>query len=142
MQILKHTYEKLLGSFPAVPPENGGILGSVDGLICEYFHDCSSAITECAVYTPDITLLNEIISIWAEKGILFSGMVHSHPTGQLTLSQADKEYISAVFNVIPESVQELYFPLVIPEKKKLISYKAKRSNGIILICKDKINIIK
>ena len=62
--------------------------------------------------------------------------------GQNTLSSGDIEYIKQVFNNIPECVDELYFPIIIPKDEQVISFFAKRSEKDVIIRQDEIHIIK
>ena len=51
MKIRKNTYLKILNSYSTlVPPEEGGILGSKDGVICEYEHDCLEQTSNVALF--------------------------------------------------------------------------------------------
>ena len=66
-------------------------------------------------------------------------MFHSHPIGQETLSKDDVEYINSIFDSMPDSVTELYFPIVIP-KSHIIVYKAIRENHRVCIENDSVII--
>lgn len=66
-------------------------------------------------------------------------MFHSHPIGQEILSRDDIEYIKTIFDSMPDSVMELYFPIVIP-KSHIIAYKATRKNHRICFEKDSVVI--
>ena len=93
-----------------------------------------------AVYIPDTDNLNNTISQWNENGICFMGVFHSHPVDQETLSSDDIEYIKSIFCSMPESITELYFPVVIP-KSHICSYRLKNINHRIVIIDDKIDIV-
>lgn len=141
MKISQNVYLKILNNYPVPPPEQGGILGIKNGTICEYYHDNSSNVTDRAVYEPDVNVLNQVIKDWHEHGIQFAGIIHSHLIGQNTLSSGDEEYIKKLFNNVPECIDELYFPIVIPETKEIVSFLAKRKNTDVIIQSDKIFII-
>ncbi len=139
MQITKEIYNLILSEMPVVPPEAGGIIGSVDGIICTAVLDMKNTETKSAVYVPDIWFLNECISEWAEDNIQFEGIFHSHPYGQNYLSEADIEYIEKIMQELPENINRLYFPIVFPNQK-IISFIAEKSNGIRIL-NDNIVII-
>lgn len=142
MIIKESIYLKLLDCYSAPPPEGGGILGMKNNVVCEYFHDNSSRIAEKAIYVLDVETLNRKIDEWQKLGIEFSGIIHSHMLGQNTLSSGDIEYIKQMFNNIPECVDELYFPIIIPEAKQVISFVAKRSEKDVIVQQDEIHIIQ
>ena len=142
MIITQNVYKKILTAYPVPPPEQGGILGIKDGIVCEYFHDGSRGNTHRAVYEPDTELLNRVIGNWADNGICFAGIVHSHIAGQETLSADDSEYINVIFNAMPEDITELYFPIIIPEKNALISYSTQREKQTVVIRPDDVQIIE
>lgn len=141
MKIKREVYEKILNSYPLVPPENGGIIGCKDGIICKYFHDNSSNITDKAVYCPDVDTLNDIIDKWGECGVEFAGIVHSHRTDESSLSINDKEYIRSLFKVLPESMSKIYFPIVLPESKQFVSHLVIKGFDDILYVEDVVRIV-
>lgn len=142
MRITKEIYENLQNNYFVPPPESGGILGMKNSVVCEYYHDSSSRIDERAIYVLDVDTLNLKIDEWQKLGIEFAGIIHSHMLGQNTLSSGDIEYIKQIFNNIPECVDELYFPIIIPEDKQVISFVAKRSEKDVIIQQDEIHIIQ
>ena len=137
MKIRKTIYNKIINLCPVVPPETGGIIGQQNGIIGFAEFDSGTLQSDCAVYIPTVEKLNPVIEKWNRSGIEFVGMFHSHPIGQETLSKDDVEYIHSVFDSMPDSVTELYFPIVIP-KSHIIAYKAIRKNHRIIIEKDNI----
>lgn len=141
MKITKEALEKIIKSYPAVPPENGGIIGSKNGIICEYFHDVNSHNYDFAIYEPDIELLNSTILLWKEQGIDFQGIVHSHLPEENSLFGADKEYIEQIFETLPREINCLYFPIVLPNTKQIFSYKAMFNNETLSIEHDEIEVV-
>lgn len=141
MKIQKAIYDKILNFCPVVPPETGGIIGQQNGIIGFAEFDSGTVQSESAVYIPDVERLNSVIEKWSCSGIEFVGVFHSHPIGQETLSKDDIEYIHSVFDSMPDSVTELYFPIVIP-KSHIIAYKAIRKNHRICIENDSVVIKK
>ena len=138
MTINQHTYDILCSAFSPVPPEAGGILGSSNGCVCAFVYDPGTPDLTRNCYTPDVKFLNQIIAQWQAQGIQFCGIVHSHPPGQINLSEADLIYIQAIMDCMPEQIQELYFPIIIPGEG-VFSYLSKRGYTITL---DNITIIK
>ena len=141
MKISQNVYLKIMSSYPLPPPEQGGIMGMKNGVICEYFHDNSSDEIHKAVYELDVDVLNRKIQEWSEQNIQFAGIVHSHMLGQNTLSSGDREYIKVLFNNLPEWIDELYFPIVIPESKQVLAFVIQRKEKDVIIQQDEIHII-
>ena len=140
MKIRRTRYNQILYYCPIVPPEVGGILGSKDAVIDSVAYDSKYREYEKAMYIPDVKHLNRVINQWCEHGISFVGLFHSHPTGQETLSEEDISYIARIFQYMPLSISELYFPIVIP-KSHMISYKAINQNHRVIISNDRIDLV-
>lgn len=141
MKLLQNVYLKMLNSYPIPPPEQGGIMGIKNSIVCEYYHDNTKNATDRAVYVPDIDALNQKIEEWNRNGIQFAGIIHSHLLEQNTLSSGDKEYIKQIFNNLPKDIDELYFPIIIPDSKQVVSFVAKRKDKDVIIQQDEIHII-
>ena len=141
MKITKKILSEICDELCVVPPEKGGIIGSEDGVVCVSCLDDGVVQVERYAYVPDIEKLNGVIDQWAEKGIRFAGMFHSHPYPQTGLSVADKEYILKIMEAMPETVSELHFPIVVPGVG-MIGYLAKRRGGETIIAPEDINIVK
>lgn len=138
MRIKSEIFNSIILDFPNIPIEAGGILGGTSGAITKYILDSGKG--EYGKYTPNTKMINKIIFDWAEKGIEFYGICHSHyPTGE-KLSSADIEYIKRIMIALSDLYDYLYFPIVIPQKK-IIPYKAEIANNNILISKDKLFLI-
>lgn len=129
MTIDQHTYDTLRSAFSPVPPEAGGILGSVDGCVCAFVYDPGIPDITRNCYTPDVDSLNRVIEQWQTQGITFCGIVHSHPRGQHFLSEADLAYIKAILDDMPPQISVLYFPIVIPGEG-VFPYLARRGSAI------------
>ena len=138
MTINQHTYHRLCTAFSPVPPEAGGILGSRNGCVCAFVYDPGTPDMTRNCYTPDVDFLNRVIAQWQTEGITFCGIVHSHPPGQQNLSEADRAYIQTILDWMPDRIQELYFPIVIPGDG-IFPYLARRGSVITL---DRIKITK
>lgn len=139
MRIRKDTCQQILSAYSTVPPEQGGILGMKNGVICEYIHDNSGLETNRAVYVPNIAFLNECIAKWADEGVEFCGMVHSHPSEQKELSSGDYEYIEKIYQLNPQ-LGISFFPLIVGVHEMIV-YCANMAGGQIVIRKDIAEIV-
>ena len=120
--------------------ESGGILGAKQDTIDHVAFDKGIQNTRCS-YTPNINYINQVIEVWQRKRIQFMGMFHTHFFGVETLSQGDIEYIKSILSAMPNEIAKLYFPIILPEYKRIIPYIAERDSNGIKINKDKLEII-
>lgn len=138
MKITRSVYNEIINGCPRSPIEAGGILGAEHGVIMYAAFDSTGG--EYGKYAPNTDYLNCTISNWQGEQIDFAGIFHSHyPVGEL-LSGSDVEYIKTIMNALKNACSELYFPVVIPDKK-IVSYKAEIIDGDVVIKKDKIILI-
>ena len=131
MRIKRSVYYELCEKLMALPPERGGILGMRDNIICIYYLDDGPARTDKYAYVPDVLKLNAVLEQWRKAGIDFAGMFHSHPHPQTWLSIADREYIQEIMQAMPDSVVQLYFPLIV-SKIGMVGYRAEKQNNAII----------
>ena len=141
MKITEAVLHTICENLHIVPPEKGGIIGSKNGIVCTFFLDDGAVQAERYAYVPNVNMLNDVIGQWAEKGICFAGMFHSHPHPQTELSIADKEYIMKIMEAMPDSIPELHFPIIVPGVG-MIGRLAKRRGSEVIIVPEEINIVK
>ena len=140
MKIFEDIYHKMIDC-PSVPPECGGILGADrENTINHIRFDKGIRTGNGGVYIPNIPFLNRLIEEWAEDGIEFQGIFHTHAPHWPELSHDDRVYIIDILNVMPRNIMQLYFPLVFPGRN-IKGYCVNRRNGITDIVDDDIEII-
>ena len=89
--ITADVYEEIRMTLGTRKPEQGGILGSSDGVhIDHYYFDKNSSRTS-ASYTMNVDDLNKVIHEWNDNGVRLVGLIHSHPTGCTKPSSGDME---------------------------------------------------
>ena len=135
MRIQKALYRQILAQMPPAPPETGGILGRVGSTICAFAFDPGSPCPDRAVYTPRTETLNRIIREWAEAGVEFCGILHTHPQGQEELSSGDLSYIRRILDAMPPEIRWLWFPVILPEQK-IAAFRAEGRGGSLRILPD------
>ena len=138
MFIYENVLCQLLNFVPDVPPETGGILGGMGGVISRFWLDVGN---QYDIYVPNVEKINQIISDWQKAGIEFYGIFHSHSENNESLSSADKRYIVKIMRSMPPQVTHLYFPLVYP-KVRVIPYRAEISNQCVTIVQETIEIMR
>jgi len=138
--ISKEAYHKMVDSIKSIPPEEGGILGSVSGVIKFIELDKGVNSPKACSYSPDVSHLNSIISKWEKANISFQGIFHSHFFGIDTLSKGDIRYIETIMKSMPKTIDNLLFPIVVMPEKKLVVYCAYKIDGSIKIKRDRLII--
>lgn len=141
MKILTTVYKYILDSMPAVPPEIGGILGSIDGAVCECQIDAGHSAKCGCFYSPNVSILNNTIRDWQRKDIHFHGIFHTHFFGVQTLSDGDIGYINTILRAMPTNINELYFPIVVLPEKQMVPYLAVRNGNTVEIKNDELIIV-
>jgi hypothetical protein len=137
MRVKKGIYNKLINEISMPPPEMGGILGMKNKVVSEMYIDTTNMCMDKALYIPDVERLNNVIEVWDKQKISFAGIFHSHMNEE-KLSKADIEYISKVMDCLPENMYEMFFPVVLPERKAVF-YKVTKEMEIVC---EKIELIK
>ena len=137
MKITESVYKELI-SLKSVPPETGGIIGAKEDIIDTVFWDNSNCD---GVYVPNIEIINKVIAQWANDGISFCGMFHTHAPQWPNLSKEDENYIREIMSAMPESIERLYFPLVFP-KERIKAYAALKKGQLIYIKEEKLGILQ
>lgn len=141
MRIDKAVYDYILNNVPMFPPEMGGILGIRSNVIREVEFDKGLDTGLICTYAPNVDYLNDVIEKWSEENIEFCGIFHTHFYGVRTLSDGDREYINSILLAMPENMDRLYFPIVLPEEKKLVSYLATRNGKEIQIVEEAVEVL-
>lgn len=108
MRIEKSIYEEIVTAFTNAPIESGGILGRKNDILCKFFFDGGDSATEYHIRTE---VLNPVIAEWAKSGVVFCGIIHSHPNGSGCPSKADKAYAEKILLSSPY-LQYVVFPIV------------------------------
>lgn len=134
MVIYKTVYDKLLSELPEFPPEVGGILGSSEDVVVQYWIDKGVGSSECKIcsYTPDTREMNKKISEWYDNGIAFEGIFHTHFWGNASLSEGDIVYIRKIMNHMPKSIEKLYFPIITMPERKIHVYVAIKGTEVTI----------
>jgi len=128
MKITQKTYEEILMKLDATRQETGGILGEKEGVVCRFFLDGAGTRGE---YRPNVALLNQAIEAWAEEGVSFIGLVHTHINGLGILSPNDIDYARLILSA--NELEYVYFPVVAKDKdgKKIMrSYRITQNDVV------------
>lgn len=141
MRICRGIYSEIINIAIDAPPEVGGIIGENDGIVKKHYLDIGASSDRACSYTPNVSLLNTIISEWDTAGIRFMGIYHTHFFNVQTLSDGDMRYMSKILFSMPEDIDSLYFPLVIFPSRTMVCFKAVKNLNAIEIYNDNIVLI-
>lgn len=141
MKIHNETLNIILNQMPLVPPEAGGIIGGKEGKIILWEYDAGYFAKGCS-YRPNVNFLNAVIAAWLDKGYDFMGILHVHFGGSKCLSDGDKKYIKKIMKAMPDSIEKLYFPIVVQPDKQIFSYMVCRNfRDEIVINTDDVEVL-
>ena len=110
-------YEQIKNTIGTRKPEQGGILGSSDGIHIDHYYYDKTADRTSASYTMDAKALNEVIHKWNDNGIQLIGIIHSHPQGCTRPSYGDKETAQHIIETI--DVKGKFFTPIVQVSPKL-----------------------
>ena len=98
--ITAEVYDQIKRTIGTRKPEQGGILGSSDGVHIDHYYFDKTADRTAASYTMDAKALNEVIHEWNDNGIQLVGIIHSHPQGCTKPSYGDMETARHIIETI------------------------------------------
>lgn len=140
MRIVKKAYKQIVDSFANCLFEEGGIIGGVNDIVTRFEFDIGIPGDNKGCYIPNVGKLNKCICEWQKQNINFYGIIHSHINHYGDLSNDDIKYIKRIMLSMPQNIQYLYFPVVLP-KRTIKSFKAVRIGDEIRIVSDNIIIL-
>lgn len=135
MKINQSILTDLLERTPIPPPETGGILGGQAGVITRYYADMGVSHMP-AHYMPHADILNRVIERWKAERIDFYGIFHSHYKRDRVLSKEDIQYIEKIMWGVPQTIETLYFPIVLPQQEIIVYRADKADEGIRIVCEE------
>ncbi|MGL4396277.1 MAG: Mov34/MPN/PAD-1 family protein [Hyphomicrobium sp.] len=93
------------------PEEGGALLGPrLSNLISQFIYDEQAERTSVS-YTPSKSLRDAVRRAERERGLVFKGIVHSHPSGFDQLSGGDLQTIAKFFDANP-ALASFYCPII------------------------------
>ena len=127
MRIIPSTLQCIKQKFYSAPIESGGIIGSKEGVVCAFYFDDDNYNYDC--YVPNVKKMNAKIAEWADSGIQFAGVIHSHHNDCRLFSDADACYASEVQKSAGDLT--LYFPIVTICRQNVVITPYVLKNGIL-----------
>lgn len=112
LKLSRRVYAQIMDTVGTLAPECGGVLGAgEDGLVTEFFFDATGRRTSTG-YAPDVAAINEmLVQDWMPRGILMTGIVHSHANGNCVPSCGDVGYGIRILQAL-DTVDRFYLPIV------------------------------
>lgn len=120
--------------------ERGGMLGWKDGGL-RYFCPDVQSNTDCNTYAPSVEFMNQKCREWAEEGIEFCGIIHSHIAADCRLSEGDRNYILQILQALGGN--RLFFPVAaVMEEGIIISfYSAWLQTGELAVAEEQLMFV-
>lgn len=115
--ITAEVYRQIRQTLGTRKPEQGGILGSSDGLHIDHYYFDKTASRTSASYTMDADALNKVIHEWNDNGIQLVGLIHSHPQGCIKPSYGDMKTAGHIIETI--DVKGKFFTPIVQVSPKL-----------------------
>ena len=109
--ITAEVYEEIKKTIGSRNPEQGGILGSSDGVHIDHYYFDSMAARTPGSYSMDVVSLNREIHRWNDNDIRLVGVIHSHPRGYTSPSEGDLETAQNIIEKLDVG-GELFTPIV------------------------------
>jgi len=87
MRMCREIFDEIVNVAIDAPPEIGGTIGGDNNVVKTHYMDMGVSSVKACSYTPNVFLLNGIISEWSVEGIQFMGIYHTHFFEVRTLSE-------------------------------------------------------
>lgn len=137
----REIFDEIVNVAIDAPPEIGGIIGGDNNVVKTHYMDMGVSSLKACSYTPNVSLLNGIISEWSVEGIQFMGIYHTHFFEVRSLSEGDIRYIRNILLGMPDEIDSLYFPLVVFPSRTMVCFKAIKKLDSIEICNDNLVLV-
>lgn len=99
LHIKKDVLSNISEVFRECDVEKGFLLGSSNDLTyVDYCFDLPAMDAGLHFYEPDPLLADQTIHRWADQGVCFCGMIHSHVVDKQELSENDIEYAKVLYS--------------------------------------------
>lgn len=141
MRMCREIFDEIVNVAIDAPPEIGGIIGGDNNVVKTHYMDMGVSSLKACSYTPNVSLLNGIISEWSVEGIQFMGIYHTHFFEVRSLSEGDIRYIRNILLGMPDEIDSLYFPLVVFPSRTMVCFKAIKKLDSIEICNDNLVLV-
>ncbi len=104
-------YKEICDTIGRKKPEQGGILGTSDGIHIDHYYYDKNARTTSGSYYMDNKTLDKVIAKWNDDGIFFMGVIHSHPSMFSEPSDGDRAMVEKIINSMNVN-GEFFTPIV------------------------------
>ena len=121
--------------------EKGFLLGSSNDLTyVDYCFDLPAADAGLHFYEPDPVLADKAIQHWANQGVCFCGMIHSHVVDKQELSENDIEYAKVLYSAYHLPLLWFGIGIVHSEKVDFRFYSVSETDGQVSIIQEEYQI--
>lgn len=139
--INKNILEDISTAFCMCEVEKGFLLGSSDDLThIDHCFDLPAMDAGLHFYEPDPVLADKQIQHWADQGMCFCGMIHSHVVDKQELSENDIEYANVLYSAYHLPLLWFGIGIVRADNVEFKFYSVSESNGHINITQEEYQI--
>ncbi|MBQ7820880.1 MAG: hypothetical protein IJ391_01165 [Clostridia bacterium] len=125
--ISQKTYKNVVNLLVSPKFEQGGIIGTKNGVISFFELDITPSVCSPRSYSPNCKMLEKTIEIWREYNIIFAGIVHSHHQN-IEPSSEDIYYMRQIIST--NNLSQILLGIVLTPKKTLTLYSVTKNNVI------------
>lgn len=139
--INKKVLEDISAAFCTCEVEKGFLLGSSADLT--YINHCFDLPARDAglhFYEPDPFLADKRIRCWADQGVCFYGMIHSHVVDKQELSENDVEYAKVLYSAYHLPLLWFGIGIVHADKVDFLFYSVSEPDGQVNITQEEYQI--
>lgn len=139
--INKKILEDISAAFCTCEVEKGFLLGSsADLTYIDHCFDLPARDAGLHFYEPDPVLADKQIQHWANQGVCFCGMIHSHVVDKQELSENDIEYAKVLFSAYHLPLLWFGIGIVHANKVDFRIYSVSESDGQVNINQEEYKI--
>lgn len=141
LHIKKKVLLKISETFCGCDVERGFLLGSSNDLTCvDHCYDLPAMDAGLHFYEPNPVFANEVIQCWANQGVCFCGMIHSHVVDKQELSENDIEYAKVLYSAYHLPLLWFGIGIVHADKVDFRFYSVSKSGGQVNIAQKEYQI--
>lgn len=139
--INKNILEDISTAFCMCEVEKGFLLGSSDDLThIDHCFDLPARESGLHFYEPNAVLADKQIQHWADQGVCFCGMIHSHVVDKQELSENDIEYAKVLYSAYHLPLLWFGIGIVHADKVDFRFYSVSKTDGQVNITQEEYQI--
>lgn len=141
LHIKRDVWLRFSTAFRECDVEKGFLLGSSNDLThIDHCFDLPAMDAGLHFYEPDPVLADKQIQHWADQGVCFCGMIHSHVVDKQELSENDIEYAKVLYAAYHLPLLWFGIGIVHADKVDFRFYSVSETDGQVNIIQEEYHI--